>query len=104
VVSHISPRLFFSPPSLSFLYRFFFSFAALGISQNYFDKQGIFCGIFLSAPLLLIGFAQLLSTLFEATELLGDVAKAKAQSKPKKETKSNKKNSGSDSAKRKKQE
>ena len=33
-------------------------------TQNYFDKQGIFMGIFLNAPLLLILFVQMVSALF----------------------------------------
>merc|ERR1712100_340477 len=43
--------------------------------QNYFDKNGIFMSGVLSAPLLLIGFIQLVITLRGSADLLVEVKK-----------------------------
>eukprot|EP01031_Cornospumella_fuschlensis_P024864 gene24862-30041_t len=39
-------------------------------SQNYFDQHGVFCGLFLAAPLLLIAFIQLINLLAQASSAL----------------------------------
>ena len=64
-------------------------------TQNYFDKSGIFMGIMLCAPLLLVCLALLLSMTWEAKNLLVDVkamkVKAQAHQKQKKDGKKEKK-------------
>ncbi|KAL9180236.1 hypothetical protein ACHAXT_008206, partial [Thalassiosira profunda] len=63
-------------------------------TQNYFDKSGIFMGIMLCAPLLLVCLALLLSMTWEAKNLLVDVkamkVKAQAHQKQKKDGKEKK--------------
>lgn len=41
-------------------------------SQNYFDRQGVFCSIFLSAPLLFFALVQLVSMAFSQICLLSN--------------------------------
>lgn len=64
-------------------------------TQNYFDKNGIFMGIMICAPLLMVTFVMLVSMIREAKSLLVDVTKlkqqAKANAKKKKSEKSKKK-------------
>lgn len=64
-------------------------------TQNYFDKNGIFMGIMICAPLLIVCFVMLVSMMREAKSLLVDVTKlkqqAKANAKKKKSEKSKKK-------------
>jgi hypothetical protein len=50
-------------------------------TQNYFDKNGIFMGIMICAPLLVICFIMLVSLIQEAKNLLVDVKKMKLQAK-----------------------
>ncbi|KAL3784608.1 hypothetical protein HJC23_007064 [Cyclotella cryptica] len=50
-------------------------------TQNYFDKNGIFMGIMICAPLLIICFIMLVSLIREAKNLLVDVKKMKIQAK-----------------------
>ncbi|KAL7521340.1 hypothetical protein ACHAWX_006007 [Stephanocyclus meneghinianus] len=50
-------------------------------TQNYFDKNGIFMGIVICAPLLVICFVMLVSLIQEAKNLLVDVKKMKIQAK-----------------------
>ena len=64
-------------------------------TQNYFDKNGIFMGIMICAPLLMVCFVMLVSLIREAKSLLVDVTKlkqeAKANAKKKKSERSKKK-------------
>jgi len=48
-------------------------------TQNYFDKNGIFMGIMVCAPLLFVCFGILISMIREASNLLVDVKKMKMQ-------------------------
>lgn len=50
-------------------------------TQNYFDKNGIFMGIMICAPLLMVCFVMLVSLIREAKGLLVDVTKLKKQAK-----------------------
>jgi hypothetical protein len=50
-------------------------------TQNYFDKNGIFMGIMICAPLLMVCFVMLVSLIREAKSLLVDVTKLKKQAK-----------------------
>lgn len=64
-------------------------------TQNYFDRNGIFMGIMVCAPLLCVCLFMLISMIREASNLLGDVQlvkmKAMAKQKEKKEEKQKKK-------------
>ncbi len=48
-------------------------------TQNYFDRNGIFMGIMVCAPLLFVCFGMLISMIKEASDLLVDVKKMKLQ-------------------------
>lgn len=50
-------------------------------TQNYFDKNGIFMGIMICAPLLMVCFIMLVSLIREAKSLLVDITKLKKQAK-----------------------
>jgi len=50
-------------------------------TQNYFDEHGVFTGLMFCAPLLLIGFGQLLGFLYEASSLLIKVKRAELRRK-----------------------
>ena len=50
-------------------------------TQNYFDKNGIFMGIMICAPLLMVCFVMLVSLIREAKSLLVDLSKMKKLSK-----------------------
>jgi hypothetical protein len=54
-------------------------------TQNYFDRSGIFMGVMVCAPLLMVCLGMLVSMIREASNLLGDVTrmKMKAQLKQK---------------------
>lgn len=56
-------------------------------TQNYFDPRGIFAGIFLSFPLLLLAFGMLLSYLMEARQLMRDLQGIKLERHKKKRSK-----------------
>lgn len=57
--------------------RFFaLRWRALGWTQNYFDKNGVFVASVYCAPLLLLAFAQLLYSLREAVGLMVKVKRA----------------------------
>lgn len=60
-------------------------------TQNYFDRNGIFVGIFFCAPLLVDCFFMLFMFLREAANLLVEVKKAELHKKKKKKTGENKK-------------
>ena len=62
-------------------------------TQNYFDRGGIFIGLMLCVPLLVICFAMLFSMMREANNLLVDVKamKIKAQEEQKKKAKDDEK-------------
>mmetsp|Transcript_8114 Transcript_8114/g.9803 ORF Transcript_8114/g.9803 Transcript_8114/m.9803 type:complete len:266 (+) Transcript_8114:88-885(+) len=62
-----------------------------GITQNYFDRHGIFVGIMFCGPLLLNCFIMLLRFLREASQLLIEVKKVEIQ-KQRKQQQKNKKN------------
>lgn len=65
-------------------------------TQNYFDRSGIFMGIMICAPLLVICFVLLVTLIREASNLLVDVKRmkmeAKSNAKKKRAEKSSKKN------------
>ena len=75
-------------------------------TQNYFDKSGIFMGIMLCAPLLLVCLALLLSMTWEAKNLLVDVQamKGKAQAHQKQRKKGETKETKRDGKKRRKED
>jgi hypothetical protein len=60
-------------------------------SQNYFDSNGIFIGIFLSAPLLIDSFLMLVIFLREASQLLVQVKTMEIERELKKKKKDGKK-------------
>ena len=59
-------------------------------TQNYFDKNGIFMGIMICAPLLMVCFVMLASLIREANSLLVDLSKMKMQAKENAKKKSEK--------------
>ena len=59
-------------------------------TQNYFDKNGIFMGIMICAPLLMVCFVMLVSLIREAKSLLVDLSKMKMQAKENAKKKSEK--------------
>jgi hypothetical protein len=63
----------------------------LHISQNYFDPSGTFLAIMLSAPLLLLCMALLISFLWEAKNLLIQLKRLELQHKQQQNKKKNKK-------------
>mmetsp|Transcript_40516 Transcript_40516/g.41345 ORF Transcript_40516/g.41345 Transcript_40516/m.41345 type:complete len:175 (-) Transcript_40516:138-662(-) len=71
---HVQTFLFLFISALVFLSERINSYCAqnwrLFSKQNYFDKKGIFSGIFFSGPLLAICFFQLVSTLLQASSAL----------------------------------
>lgn len=78
-------------------------------TQNYFDRSGIFMGIMVCAPLLLVCLFMLISMIREASNLLGDVTqmKKKAQVRQKEKKKNedkSKKEQKKDEKKRKKKD
>jgi hypothetical protein len=52
-------------------------------TQNYFDRSGIFMGIMVCAPLLLVCLFMLVSMIREASNLLGDVTRMKMKAQVK---------------------
>ena len=66
-----------------------------GITQNYFDRGGIFMGIMVCAPLLMVCLCMLIHMIREASNLLKDVTQmkhtAKSRQKAKKEEEKKKK-------------
>lgn len=56
-------------------------------TQNYFDRNGIFIGIFFCGPLLLDSFLMLILFLREASQLLVEVKTMELKNKKKKEKK-----------------
>ena len=77
-------------------------------TQNYFDRSGIFMGIMLCAPLLLVCLFMLISMIREASNLLGDVTqmkkKALVRQKEKKNEDKSKEQQKKDEKKRKKKD
>lgn len=77
-------------------------------TQNYFDRSGIFMGITVCAPLLLVCLFMLISMMREASSLLGDVQqskmKAQARQNQNKEEKKHKKDGGNRKKKDKKKD
>ena len=59
-------------------------------TQNYFDKNGIFMGIMICAPLLMVCFIMLVSLIREAKSLLVEITKLKKQAKQNTKKKSEK--------------
>lgn len=55
-------------------------------SQNYFDRSGIFMGIMVCAPLLIVCLCMLVSMIREASNLLGDVTQMKMKAQGKQDT------------------
>eukprot|EP00586_Coscinodiscus_wailesii_P021151 CAMPEP_0172498652 /NCGR_PEP_ID=MMETSP1066-20121228/115292_1 /TAXON_ID=671091 /ORGANISM="Coscinodiscus wailesii, Strain CCMP2513" /LENGTH=251 /DNA_ID=CAMNT_0013272017 /DNA_START=78 /DNA_END=833 /DNA_ORIENTATION=+ len=70
-------------------------------SQDYFDKQGVFIGIMLCAPLLVCSFCMLVSFIRESFKLLVQVKRMEIEAKKKRKDKSNEKTSskGADTTK-----
>mmetsp|Transcript_15385 Transcript_15385/g.26257 ORF Transcript_15385/g.26257 Transcript_15385/m.26257 type:complete len:249 (-) Transcript_15385:275-1021(-) len=60
-------------------------------TQNYFDKGGIFMGIMVCAPLLVVCSGMLFSMIYEASNLLVDVKKMKIDAQKKAKEKKNEK-------------
>ena len=56
-------------------------------TQNYFDKGGIFMGIMVCAPLLVVVLVMLIVLVREASNLLGDVTQMKQKAKNKQQDK-----------------
>lgn len=52
-------------------------------TQNYFDRNGIFMGIMVCAPLLIVCLCMLVSMIREASNLLGDVTRMKMKAQVK---------------------
>lgn len=52
-------------------------------TQNYFDRSGIFMGIMVCAPLLIVCLCLLVSMIREASSLLGDVTRMKMKAQVK---------------------
>ena len=74
------------------------------ITQNYFDKNGIFMGIMVCAPLLLVCLFMLISMIREASNLLVDVKKMKIDAQLKQKQKKEEKQRKKDEKKRKKKD
>ncbi len=55
-------------------------------TQNYFDRSGIFMGIMVCAPLLIVCLCMLVSMIREASNLLGDVTRMKMKAQGKQNT------------------
>lgn len=74
-------------------------------TQNYFDKNGIFMGIMVCAPLLLVCLLMLVSIIWEAQQMLLDVKKMKINKQTKQKQKKKKdQTKKKDGAKRKKKD
>ena len=71
-------------------------------TQNYFDKNGIFMGITVCAPLLMVCLFMLVSIIREASNLLGDVTKMKMNSQVKQKQKKEQKQKKDDKKRKKK--
>lgn len=56
---------------------------SLGISQNYFDTNGVFCIIFIAGPLLGIGFMQVVMNLFLMSDMIVQVKRMELRRKDK---------------------
>ena len=69
-------------------------------TQNYFDKGGIFMGIMVCAPLLVVVLVMLIVMVREASNLLGDVTQMKQKQKAKNEQQDKKKKEQNQSKKR----
>ena len=78
-----------------------------GITQNYFDRGGIFMGIMVCAPLLMVCLCMLIHMIREASTLLKDVTQmkhsAKSRQKAKKEEEKKKKDEKKNSSPRRSQ-
>eukprot|EP00571_Detonula_confervacea_P016788 CAMPEP_0172298674 /NCGR_PEP_ID=MMETSP1058-20130122/1219_1 /TAXON_ID=83371 /ORGANISM="Detonula confervacea, Strain CCMP 353" /LENGTH=241 /DNA_ID=CAMNT_0013007959 /DNA_START=105 /DNA_END=830 /DNA_ORIENTATION=+ len=72
-------------------------------TQNYFDKNGIFMGIMVCAPLLMVCLFMLISMVMEASTLLVDVQQMKTKAQAKQKQKRGQKQK-KDEKKRKKKE
>lgn len=70
-------------------------------TQNYFDKSGIFMGIMVCAPLLMVCLFMLLSMLREASTLLVDVNQMKMEAQVKRKQKKEKEKKGDNRRKKK---
>ncbi|KAL7523058.1 hypothetical protein ACHAXR_000010 [Thalassiosira sp. AJA248-18] len=73
-------------------------------TQNYFDKSGIFMGIMVCAPLLMVCLFMLVSMVREANGLLGDVTQMKMKAQAKQKQKKDEKKQKKDEKKRKKKD
>mmetsp|Transcript_13567 Transcript_13567/g.15763 ORF Transcript_13567/g.15763 Transcript_13567/m.15763 type:complete len:91 (+) Transcript_13567:265-537(+) len=56
-------------------------------SQNYFDKHGVFTGLFWAAPLLILMMFQMLNALYQSSNMLVEVKVAELKEKRKQKKK-----------------
>ena len=73
-------------------------------TQNYFDRNGIFMGIMICAPLLIVCLIMLISMIKEAANLIVDVGKMKVEAQKKQNQRKEQKNQTKDEKKRRKKE
>lgn len=73
-------------------------------TQNYFDRGGIFMGIMVCAPLLIVCLFVLISMIREASSLIVDVGKMKAKTQLKLKQKKEQKNQTKEEKKRRKKD
>mmetsp|Transcript_23475 Transcript_23475/g.32924 ORF Transcript_23475/g.32924 Transcript_23475/m.32924 type:complete len:275 (+) Transcript_23475:55-879(+) len=73
-----------------------------GITQNYFDRQGIFVGLMFCGPLLVMCFVMLLRFLREASQLLVEVKKVEIEKQRKQKKKQQEKQNESSTGNNKK--
>jgi hypothetical protein len=73
-------------------------------TQNYFDNGGIFMGIMICAPLLIVCLIMLISMIREAANLIVDVGKMKVEAQKKQKQRKEQKSQTKDEKKRRKKE
>ena len=73
-------------------------------TQNYFDRGGIFMGIMVCAPLLIVSLFMLIGMIREASSLIVDVGKMKSKARLKQKQKKEQKNQTEGEQKRRKKE